>query len=132
MKLLTVCVIALLTATATLHGAVRVNEIPLVDIKKIDNTIVVDLRYASSNNIARRPLYPPGTRALTRLELAERLKTAQSVLRRYNFGLKIWDAYRPGSVQVQLWRASGNNNFVADPEVGAGSLHSWGLAVDAT
>ena len=25
-----------------------------------------------------------------------------------------------------------NNEYVADPQVGAGSLHSWGLAVDAT
>ena len=33
---------------------------------------------------------------------------------------------------MQLWQAVHNNDYVADPQVGAGSLHSWGLAVDAT
>ncbi len=57
---------------------------------------------------------------------------AQSFLRRYQYGLKIWDAYRPVAVQAKLWQASHNNDYVANPEIGAGSLHSWGVAVDAT
>jgi D-alanyl-D-alanine dipeptidase len=60
------------------------------------------------------------------------LATAQSFLRRYQYGLKIWDAYRPVAVQAMLWQASHNDDYVANPEVGAGSLHSWGIAVDAT
>ena len=31
-----------------------------------------------------------------------------------------------------LWDASHNSDYVANPEIGAGSLHSWGIAVDAT
>ena len=58
--------------------------------------------------------------------------TAQSFLRRYQYGLKIWDAYRPVAVQAMLWDASHNSDYVANPEIGAGSLHSWGIAVDAT
>jgi D-alanyl-D-alanine dipeptidase len=57
---------------------------------------------------------------------------AQRFLRRRAHGLKIWDAYRPRSVQVQLWRAAPANDYVADPETANGSLHNWGLAVDAT
>ena len=53
-------------------------------------------------------------------------------LRRYQYGLKIWDAYRPVAVQAMLWQASHNSDYVANPEIGAGSLHSWGIAVDAT
>jgi D-alanyl-D-alanine dipeptidase len=107
--------------------------IPLVDIKSVDPTIVIELRYAGTNNPLGRALYPPGTRALVHPEVASRLVAAQAFLRRYHYQLKIWDAYRPKSVQVQLWQAAHHNNdYVADPQAGAGSLHSWGLAVDAT
>ncbi|HWN23942.1 MAG TPA: M15 family metallopeptidase, partial [Candidatus Sulfotelmatobacter sp.] len=36
------------------------------------------------------------------------------------------------AVQTKLWQASRNSDYVANPEVGVGSLHSWGIAVDAT
>ena len=105
---------------------------PLVDIQSVNPTIVVDLRYAGNNNLLKQPLYPQGTRALTRPEVASALTTAQAFLRRYQYGLKIWDAYRPVVAQTKLWEASHNSDYVANPEVGVGSLHSWGIAVDAT
>jgi D-alanyl-D-alanine dipeptidase len=106
--------------------------VPLVEIRSIDPTIVIELRYAGPNNIAHRALYPPGMPALIRPEVGQRLAVAQAMLKRVEFRLKIWDAYRPKNAQIELWRASHNNDFVADPESGAGSLHTWGLAVDAT
>jgi zinc D-Ala-D-Ala dipeptidase len=106
--------------------------IPLIDIKSVDSTIVIELRYAGANNLAGRALYPPMTPALVRPEVASHLVAAQAFLRRYRYGLKIWDAYRPRSVQMQLRQAAHNSDYVADPQAGAGSLHSWGLAVDAT
>jgi D-alanyl-D-alanine dipeptidase len=105
---------------------------PLVDIRSVDPTIVVELRYAGRNNLVGHPLYPSGTCALARPEVASGLAAAQAFLRRYQFGLKIWDAYRPVAVQEKLWQASHNSNYVANPEIGVGSLHSWGVAVDAT
>src|SRR6184192_4539723 len=105
---------------------------PLVDIQSVNPTIVVELRYAGNNNLLKQPLYPQGTRALTRAEVASALTTAQAFLRRYQYGLKIWDAYRPVAAQTKLWEASHNSDYVANPEIGVGSLHSWGIAVDAT
>ena len=107
-------------------------EGPLVDIQSVDPTIIVELRYAGNNNFLKHPLYPQGTRALARPEVAAALSKAQTLLRDYEYGLKIWDAYRPVSVQTKLWKASHNSDYVANPEVGIGSLHSWGIAVDAT
>jgi D-alanyl-D-alanine dipeptidase len=104
----------------------------LVDIRSVDPTIVVELRYAGRNNLVGYPLYPRGTCALARPEVASGLAAAQAFLRRYQFGLKIWDAYRPVTVQEKLWHASHNSDYVANPEIGVGSLHSWGVAVDAT
>jgi D-alanyl-D-alanine dipeptidase len=103
-----------------------------VDIKNIDRTIVIDLRYASSNNVVHRPLYPPDTPALVRASVAERLVIAQEYLRTKGYGLKIWDAYRPQTAQEQLWRTTHNRSFVADPKEGRGSMHIRGVAVDAT
>jgi len=105
---------------------------PLVDVRSIDPTIIVELRYAGPNNLVGYPLYPRGTCALVRPEVASGLAAAQACLRRYQLGLKIWDAYRPVTVQERLWQASHNSDYVANPEIGVGSLHSWGIAVDAT
>jgi zinc D-Ala-D-Ala dipeptidase len=105
---------------------------PLVDIQSVDPTIVVELRYAGRNNLIGRPLYRQGTCALARPEVASGLAAAQAFLRRYQYRLKIWDAYRPAAVQAKLWQASRNSDYVANPEIGVGSLHSWGVAVDAT
>ena len=105
---------------------------PLVDIQSVDPTIVIDLRYAGNNNFVGHPLYPQGMRARARPEVAAALSKAQTLLRHYQYGLKIWDAYRPVSVQTKLWEASRNSDYVANPEVGVGSLHSYGVAVDAT
>jgi zinc D-Ala-D-Ala dipeptidase len=117
--------VALLSLDANAGG-------PLVDIRSVDPTIVIELRYAGQNNLAGRPLYPRGTCALVRPEVASGLAAAQAFLRRYQFGLKIWDAYRPVGVQAKLWQAARNSDYVANPGIGVGSLHSWGVAVDAT
>lgn len=105
---------------------------PFVDVQSVDPTIMVELRYAGRNNVTGHPLYPQKTRALARPEVASALAVAQAFLRRYQCGLKIWDAYRPVAVQAELWKASRNSDYVANPGIGVGSLHSWGIAVDAT
>ena len=103
-----------------------------VDIKSVDRSIVIDLRYAGANNVAHRPLYPPGTPALVRASVAERLAVVQKYLKKKGYGLKIWDAYRPQSTQEKLFQAIHNRSFVADPNEGVGSMHVRGAAVDAT
>jgi zinc D-Ala-D-Ala dipeptidase len=124
---------ALFVALAAVLMPINANgERPLVDIQSVDPTIVVELRYAGTNNFLKHPLYPQGMRARARPEVAAALSKAQTSLREFQYGLKIWDAYRPVSVQTKLWEASRNSDFVANPEVGVGSLHSWGIAVDAT
>ena len=60
-----------------------------MDIKKVDPTIVVELRYAGARNIAGRPLYPPNMPALVRASVAQRLVKAQVYLQTNHYGLKI-------------------------------------------
>ncbi len=104
----------------------------LIDIRTVDPTIVVELRYATARNITGRALYPRDMPALVRPTTAARLAKAQKFLRARRYGLKIWDAYRPVAAQMELWQRTHNGAFVADPLTGNGSLHSWGVAVDAT
>ena len=132
MRRFNMCVLSVVGMAAALASMNANAGGPLVDVQSIDPTITVELRYAGRNNLLGHSLYPHGTHALARPEVASALAVAQSVLRRYQYGLKIWDAYRPASVQAQLWEASRNSDYVANPEIGVGSLHSWGIAVDAT
>ena len=93
---------------------------------------MIELRYASENNVARRPLYPPGTSAMVRASVAERLGVAQKYLKKKGYGLKIWDAYRPRAAQEKLWQVMQHRSYVANPNEGVGSMHIRGTAVDAT
>ena len=122
----------LLGALACVNAARAQTAASLVDIKTVDPTIVVALRYASSNNVFGRPLYPTGMPALLRPEVAAQLKRAQSLLAPYQYRLKVWDAFRPRAVQFQLWQKLRSNDHVVDPRAGAASMHSWGVAVDVT
>ena len=124
---------SLFVATAAFgQGAASAPESNFVDIKRVDPTIVIDLRYGGSNNFTRRPLYPPGMPAMVRFSVAQRLVFAQKYLKEHGYSLKIWDAYRPRTAQQQLWEAIRNNSYVADPKEGIGSMHTRGTAVDVT
>jgi len=120
-----------LFVTAQSLGAEEL-KLDLVDIKSVDPSIVIELRYAGTHNPMHRPLYPPSMAALIRPSVAQQLARAQKFLRPYKCGLKIWDAYRPESVQRQLWQFAHDESYVTNPDDGVGSLHTWGVAVDAT
>ncbi len=124
--------ILFVTTSPAREKAVKGDGSEFVDITKIDSSIKVELRYASDRNVAHRPLYPPGTPALVRASVAQRLVIAQKYLQEKGFGLKIWDAYRPHSTQEALFRTMHNRSYVADPNEGVGSMHGRGAAVDAT
>ena len=104
----------------------------LVEVTKIDPTIKVEMRYATTRNCVGAAIYPADLPCLIRPEIALRLKAAQQYLRTWNYGLKIWDAYRPEEAQRALWQKWAKRGYVANPGDGRGSLHTWGLAVDVT
>src|SRR5436305_9429533 len=107
-------------------------DLELVDIAKVDPTIVIDLRYATEHNVTGHALYPSGTRALILPSVAQQLAGVQTYLKQYRFRLKIWDAYRPKEAQELLWKYAAKDQYVANPEKGFGSMHSYGVSVDAT
>src|SRR3954463_9961677 len=110
----------------------QAETLELVDIAKVDPTIVIDLRYATEHNVTGHALYPSGTKALILPSVAQQLAGANAYLKQYRFRLKIWDAYRPKQAQELLWKYAGKGEFVASPSKGFGSMHSYGVSVDAT
>ena len=100
-----------------------------VEIKALIPTIVIDLPYATENNFFKKRFYK-SQRCLLRREVVEKLAKVQLDLSKQGLGLKIWDGYRPRSVQYEFWKVLPDANYVADPS--KGSRHNRGAAVDLT
>src|SRR5580658_7210998 len=66
----------------------------LVDVQKIIPGIVLDSRYATTNNFTGQKLYPVA-RCCLRREAALNLKAVQQELHGMGLGLKVFDGYRP-------------------------------------
>ena len=97
--------------------------------------IVVDLRYASPNNFVGHDLYGTLDCAWLHHLAAAGVERAVALLAHEAPGhrLLILDALRPHRVQVELWmhlEGSNKRQYVADPAIG--SIHSFGMALDAT
>jgi serine beta-lactamase-like protein LACTB len=103
----------------------------LVEPAKLDATIKLDIRYATTNNFLGTPVY---TKALAYLQrpAAEALVRVHRKLAKDGYGLLIHDAYRPWYVTKTFWEATPQKMrlFVADPS--QGSRHNRGCAVDLT
>jgi zinc D-Ala-D-Ala dipeptidase len=101
----------------------------LVELVKLDPTIKLDIRYATTNNFLGTPLYTQA-RAFLERPAAEALVRANRELHAYGYGLIIHDGYRPWYVTKIFWDATPDDKkiFVANPA--SGSMHNRGCAVD--
>jgi zinc D-Ala-D-Ala dipeptidase len=95
----------------------------------------VDLRYAGEDNFVGRNLYGAMDCAWLHHLAARGLQDAVALLEREAPGhrLRVLDALRPHRVQVLLWdhlEGTDLRQYVADPA--HGSIHSFGMALDAT
>ena len=102
-----------------------------VDVRTAVPDAVIDLRYATANNFVGTPLYPADARCLVHESLAEGLAVAANALRANGEVLVFWDCYRPHDVQVRMFEAVPNPNWVARPGAFARS-HEAGRSVDVT
>jgi zinc D-Ala-D-Ala dipeptidase len=109
------------------HGDFRKPE--LVELTRLDPTIKLDIRYATTNDFLGTPLYTQA-RAFLQRPAAEALVRAHRELEAQGYGLIIHDGYRPWYVTKIFWDATPNDKkiFVANPA--EGSKHNRGCAVD--
>lgn len=109
----------------------------LVNIKTLDSSIKIDLRYAGTNNFLKYNLYDGLRNAYFNCETALKLSTAQFYLKQINpdLSLVILDASRPQHIQQMMWdslklRPDKKLFYLSRPE--ETSMHNYGCAVDAT
>jgi len=103
----------------------------LVELIKLDPTIRLDVRYATTNNLFGAVFYAE-PRSFMQRPAAESLVRVSRKLKPLGYGLLVHDAYRPWYVTKVFWDATPNDKkiFVADPS--KGSRHNRGCAVDIT
>lgn len=106
----------------------------LIDIQRLDSSIAVDLRYATTHNFTGKNMYGTLRKAYFRQEIARMIVRAQRMLKRANkdYSLIIYDAARPLSAQRRMYRLVRHTRwqrYVAYPYNGGGH-HNFGLAVD--
>lgn len=100
-----------------------------VDVRTLDSSILIDVRYASTNNFMKQKIYDCG-RCFLRPEVARAVVAAQRNLKSKNLGIKLFDCYRPKSMQQKLWNMKPDARYVTPPS--KGSMHSRGSAIDLT
>ncbi|MBZ0244236.1 MAG: D-alanyl-D-alanine dipeptidase [Bacteroidales bacterium] len=101
----------------------------LVRLKDLDPTLLFDVRYATTNNFVGEVLYDCDEVYMVE-DAAKRLVRANQRLNLLGLRLKIYDGYRPWSVQKRLWDKYPDSPYVANPKYG--SKHNRGCAVDLT
>jgi D-alanyl-D-alanine dipeptidase len=104
-------------------------EKELVDLSRFIPGIVLDIRYATTNNFTKERIYNLA-KAYSRRSVAEALKKAQADFNAQGYGIKIYDAYRPYSATVKFYELYHDTTYVASPY--RGSRHNRGCALDMT
>ena len=131
-------------SVATLPDATKVDPLEqslvdegLVNVQSLDSTLLVDLRYSTTNNFVGVDVYGELEHAYLQAEPARRLARANTYLkeRAPDYTLYVFDAVRPRRVQQILWDTldypeKEKPKYVADPQ--EGSIHNYGAAVDLT
>jgi len=103
----------------------------LVELTRLDPTIKLEIRYATTNNFLGTRFYDQA-RAFLQRPAAEAVVRANAALHRLGYGILVHDAYRPWYVTKMFWDATppAKRWLVADPA--HGSRHNRGAAVDLT
>jgi len=103
----------------------------LVEPARLDSTIHLDVRYATTNNFLGSVFYS-SVHAFLQRPAALAVVRAARVLRPLGYGILIHDAYRPWYVTKVFWDATPAEShwLVANPA--RGSKHNRGAAVDLT
>ncbi|MFU2209087.1 M15 family metallopeptidase [Solidesulfovibrio sp. C21] len=134
--LFALCLAVFLAPAARAAGPATPEAAGLVDITTVAPDIRLDMRYATPDNFTHVAVYP-AARCFLRKDVAKRLARVQANLEKEGLGLKVFDCYRPFSIQQKFWALVPNEDWVARPvekngKPVSGSKHNRGAAVDLT
>lgn len=100
-----------------------------VRLKDLSSDFVYELKYATPDNFLKQAVYDCGECYL-RKSTAEALVKANEAFKQLGYRIKLFDCYRPLSVQKKMWKILPGTHYVANPA--KGSKHNRGAAVDLT
>jgi len=105
------------------------NDTSLVHLKDYSKDFEYDLKYATSDNFLKAKVYDCPA-CFLRLKTVKALIEANKEFVKKGYKIKIFDCYRPLTIQKKMWELVPNPAYVADPS--KGSIHNRGGAVDIT
>lgn len=98
-------------------------------LRSLSNDFVFDMKYATPDNFLKQAVYDCGECYL-RKSTAKALVKANEEFKSLGYRIKLFDCYRPLSVQKKMWKILPGTHYVANPA--KGSKHNRGAAVDLT
>lgn len=98
-----------------------------VNLRNYSNDFVFDMKYATADNFLKEKVYPCDE-CFLRVKTVKALLEANKAFLEKGFRIKIYDCYRPRSIQKKMWKIVPDANYVANPK--RGSIHNRGGAVD--
>jgi zinc D-Ala-D-Ala dipeptidase len=111
-------------------GAGDLRRHHLVSLDVVQPPALPEVRYATQHNFTGTAVYP-FPRLWLQSDTARALTRVQRELQKEGLGLKVFDAYRPLSVQQKMWDLIRDDRYVSDPAKNRGR-HTRGTAVDVT
>lgn len=138
-----------LTVLVSSYSVARSLPEGFVDIQQVDSSIVVDIRYFSSDNfVGERIDGYTAAKAISTQKTAQALADVQQALRSFGLGIKVFDAYRPQPavdhfvrwaedlsdtrMKAKYYPTVEKNNLFRDGYIAEKSGHSRGSTVDLT
>lgn len=98
-------------------------------LRSLSNDFVFDMKYSTPDNFLKQAVYDCGECYL-RKSTAKALVKANEEFKSLGYRIKLFDCYRPLSVQKKMWKILPGTHYVANPA--KGSKHNRGAAVDLT
>lgn len=102
----------------------------LVSLDTVQPPVLPEIRYATRHNFTGEVVYKI-PRLWLHKNTARALTRVQRELQKSGLGLKVYDAYRPLSVQQKMWDLIRDERYVSNPAKNQGR-HTRGTAVDVT
>jgi len=107
----------------------EISDTTFVNLKDYSKDFVYDMKYATEDNFLKAKVYDCAE-CLLRYKTVQALITANNEFMKKGCKIKLFDCYRPLSIQKKMWEIVSNPEYVADPK--KGSIHNRGGAVDIT
>ena len=121
--------------TGTSNIELQLIEEGLINVSLLDQSLIIDLKYARNDNFMGENVYGDFTCAYLHPKPARMLVRANELIRKRHPGLRVLvgEAFRPRFVQHRMWKLvvdTPMQPYVANPYTG--SMHNFGAAVDVT